>query len=113
MGIKRRAMFSRKFKAGRPELYKKGQEIRNNEQIEDNSVMIEKLKEENLTKEQEITDTNFTEEVVEEMIKEVEEMVKEVEKPKPKPKATRKRAPRKPKATTQKKTTRKPRTKKV
>ena len=63
----------------------------------ENSVMQERVKEEVPP----VPDTNFTPEVVEEMVKEVEEMVEEV---KAKPKPRRRRSPTKRKAGSKPKT---------
>ena len=71
MGIKRRAMFSPKFKNTRPKRWEMGQEILS-KKTKDNSETIEILKEQGL--EQDNTDTS---DIVEEMIKEVEELISE------------------------------------
>ena len=69
---------------------------------EENSVMQEKVKREVAPPEEKIDvapDTNFTPDIVEEMIKEVEELVEEIKpKPKRKPRTTRVRRPRKKKS---------------
>tara|TARA_Y100000593_G_C4314158_1_gene339940 strand:+ start:1215 stop:1580 length:366 start_codon:yes stop_codon:yes gene_type:complete len=115
MGIKRRAMFSPKFKNVRPQRYEMGQKMRQQNQA-DNSAAQEQLKqmtqpEPEVATAPEVVEENFTPEIVEEMVKEVETMVDELntiapepvlEKPKPKTRTRRRRTTVKKTATTRK-----------